>query len=139
GVRLLADSLPEVLVASSCSKNFGLYRERTGSITAIAQSEEKATNAESHMANIARAIYSMPPAHGGFLAGMVLQEADLHSLWIEELTDMRTRMNDLRALFVRKMVDKGSPADFSFIEDQLGMFSFLGINGEQIARLREEF
>lgn len=139
GIRLLADKLPEVLVASSCSKNFGLYRERTGSITAIAQSAEKASAAESHIANIARAIYSMPPAHGGFLAGMVLQDTSLRAQWLEELTDMRNRMNGLRKLFVDKMVAAGVEQDFSFIEKQFGMFSFLGITPAQIARLRDEF
>lgn len=139
GIRLLADKLPEVLVASSCSKNFGLYRERTGSITAIAQSADKASAAESHIANIARAIYSMPPAHGGFLAGMVLQDTNLRAQWLEELTDMRNRMNGLRGLFVGKMRDTGVEQDFSFIEQQFGMFSFLGITSAQIARLRDEF
>ena len=139
GIRLLADSVPEVLVASSCSKNFGLYRERTGSITAIAQSADKAAAAESHFANIARAIYSMPPAHGGFLAGMVLQDDKLRAHWLEELTGMRNRMNSLRALFVGKMAEKAPGQDFSFIQQQFGMFSFLGIDGAQIARLRDEF
>lgn len=139
GIRLLADQVPEVLVASSCSKNFGLYRERTGSIIAIARSADKAASAESHMANIARSIYSMPPAHGGFLAGMVLQEAALRAQWLEELTAMRSRMNDLRTLFVRKMAEKGSPVDFGFIEKQFGMFSFLGIDKAQIERLKTDF
>lgn len=139
GLRLLADQVPDVLVASSCSKNFGLYRERTGSITAIAQSADKAAAAESHFANIARAIYSMPPAHGGFLAGMVLQDSGLRAQWLAELTEMRDRMNGLRTLLVGKMAEKSPQHDFSFIERQFGMFSFLGINAEQIARLRDEF
>lgn len=139
GIRLMADKLPDVLVASSCSKNFGLYRERTGAVITIAQSAEKAEAAQSNVAHIARAIYSMPPAHGGFLAGMILADAQLRQDWNAELTTMRNRMNDLRALFVRKMAAKDSPVDFAFIEKQFGMFSFLGINGEQIKRLKEEF
>jgi aspartate aminotransferase len=139
GVRLVAEKCPEVLIASSCSKNFGLYRERTGSLTSVAQSAEKAKAAQSHATNVARAMYSMPPAHGAFLAGMVLQQDDLRQTWQEELTAMRNRMNELRALFVRKMADKGSPRDFSFIEQQFGMFSFLGIDKERIQRLRDEF
>jgi len=139
GVRLMAENVPEVLVASSCSKNFGLYRERTGAIITIAQSADKAISAQSHVANIARGIYSMPPAHGGFLAGMVLDNPDLRGTWQQELDIMRNRMNDLRGLFVRKMVEKDSPVDFSFIEQQFGMFSFLGISPEQIQRLKEEF
>ena len=139
GVRLLADKVPEVLVASSCSKNFGLYRERTGSITAITASAEAASVAESHMTNIARAIYSMPPAHGGFLAGLVMQDQALRTDWIGELTEMRNRMNALRGLFVRKMKATGVDQDFAFIENQFGMFSFLGITPDQIKRLRDEF
>lgn len=139
GIRLMAEQLPEVLVASSCSKNFGLYRERTGSVITVAQSQEKALAAQSHVANIARAIYSMPPAHGGFLAGMVLSDPVLRADWVDELTAMRNRMNGLRSLFVNKMKEKGSPVDFSFIEKQFGMFSFLGINPDQIKRLKEEF
>jgi len=139
GLRLLAEQVPDVLVASSCSKNFGLYRERTGSITAIAQSSEKAIAAESHFANIARAIYSMPPAHGGFLAGMVMGDSGLRAQWLAELTEMRDRMNTLRALLVSKMAEKSPEHDFSFIQRQFGMFSFLGIDAEQIARLRDEF
>ncbi len=139
GVRLMAEQVPEVMVASSCSKNFGLYRERTGGIIVIARNTEKAEAAQSHVGNIARAIYSMPPAHGGFLAGMILDDAALKKQWIEELTAMRNRMNELRSLFVRKMADKGSPRDFAFIEQQNGMFSFLGIGAEQIQRLREEY
>lgn len=139
GVRLMADQVPEVLVASSCSKNFGLYRERTGAVLTIAESEEKARAAQSHVAHIARGIYSMPPAHGGYLAGMVMADKTLRQLWEKELTEMRNRMNDLRTLFVRKMSDKNSPVDFSFIEKQFGMFSFLGISSEQINKLRDDY
>jgi aspartate aminotransferase len=139
GVRLMADNLPDILVASSCSKNFGLYRERTGAIITIARNTEKAAAAQSHVANIARGIYSMPPAHGGFLAGMVMADTVLRAQWLEELNTMRNRMNDLRTLFVSKMKDNNSPVDFSFIESQFGMFSFLGINKTQIDRLRDEF
>ena len=139
GVRLMAEQTPEVLVASSCSKNFGLYRERTGAVLAISNNGDKAAAARSHVAHIARGIYSMPPAHGGFLAGMVLADDTLRAQWEQEVTGMRNRMNDLRSLFVSKMAAKGSPVDFSFIEKQFGMFSFLGISPEQIAQLRDEY
>lgn len=139
GVRLMAERVPNVLVASSCSKNFGLYRERTGAIICIAESTSAAAAAQSHVAHIARALYSMPPAHGGFLAGMILGDRTLRDQWVAELDLMRQRMNDLRALFVGKMAEKGSTQDFSFIEKQFGMFSFLGLGEEQIKRLRDEF
>jgi aspartate aminotransferase len=139
GIRLMADSVPEVIVASSCSKNFGLYRERTGAVLVIAQSADKAEAAQSHVAHIARAIYSMPPAHGGYLAGMVMTDKVLRAQWEEELTAMRNRMISLRSLFVRTMAAKGSPVDFSFIEKQFGMFSFLGISPEQIKQLKDQY
>ncbi len=139
GVRLMAEAAPEVLIASSCSKNFGLYRERTGSLTAVAPNADKAAAGQSHIASIARGIYSMPPAHGGFLAGMVLSDEKLRALWLEELTAMRNRMNELRSLFVQKAAARGVPGDFAFIEKQLGMFSFLGIGKEPIERLRKDF
>ncbi len=139
GIRLMADSVPEVIVASSCSKNFGLYRERTGAVLVIAQSEDKAEAAQSHVAHIARAIYSMPPAHGGYLAGMVMTDKVLRAQWEEELTAMRNRMISLRSLFVKTMAAKGSPVDFSFIEKQFGMFSFLGISPAQIKQLKDEY
>lgn len=81
----------------------------------------------------------MPPAHGGYLAGMVLADRELRDQWELELTAMRNRMNDLRTLFVKKMAEKGSPVNFSFIEKQYGMFSFLGISGEQIKQLRQDY
>ncbi|GIX31568.1 MAG: aminotransferase [Porticoccaceae bacterium] len=139
GVRLLAERLPEVVVATSCSKNFGLYRERTGAALVVAQSAAAAAAAASHLAQVARTLYSMPPAHGGLLAAMVLEDPALREDWEAELAAMRSRMNRLRAELAERLAARGAPRDFSFIRRQYGMFSFLGLDAGQIARLREEF
>ncbi len=139
GVRLMAEKLPEVLVASSCSKNFGLYRERTGSVLVIAESPADAAKAQSHLTNIARTMYSMPPAHGAFLAGIVLQDSLLKKSWLDEVAAMCARMKELRNLLVTKLADNDAPRDFSFIAGQKGMFSFLGITPTQVTRLRDEY
>jgi aspartate aminotransferase len=139
GVRLLADQLPEVLVVMSCSKNFGLYRERVGAISVIARSAEDAKGVFSNLSNIARGIYSMPPDHGAAIVDRVLHDPELTALWHSELGVMRERINGLRGLLVTKLADRGVDHDFSFIERERGMFSFLGISREQVIRLREEF
>jgi aspartate aminotransferase len=81
----------------------------------------------------------MPPDHGAAIAGLVLNDEALHALWVEELDAMRARINGLRELIVAKLAERGSPRDFSFIANERGMFSFLGIPKEQVVRLREEF
>jgi aspartate aminotransferase len=136
GVRLMAAELPEVLVASSCSKNFGLYRERTGSISFVGETREFADNARSQILKVARGIYSMPPAHGALLVETVLTDAELKMQWLQEVASMRERIKCLR----HALADALAPsADFSFIPRQRGMFSFLGLRQDQVLRLREEF
>ncbi len=81
----------------------------------------------------------MPPDHGAAIVAAVLHDDALRALWIEELGEMRNRLNDLRRLLVDKLVERHSPIDFSFIAQERGMFSFLGISREQVVRLREEF
>ncbi len=136
GVRLLAEQVPELIVASSCSKNFGLYRERTGAISFVGANASAADNARSQILKVARGIYSMPPAHGAALVDIVLADARLHQLWLDEVGDMRNRIKSLR----RSLADTLAPtADFSFIPRQCGMFSFLGLSPQQVHRLRDEF
>jgi aspartate aminotransferase len=139
GVRLLAEQLPEVLVVMSCSKNFGLYRERVGAVSVVARSAEDAKGVFSNLSSIARGIYSMPPDHGAAIVDRVLQDPELTALWHTELGVMRDRINGLRGLLVTKLAERGVDRDFSFIERERGMFSFLGISREQVIRLREEF
>ncbi len=136
GVRLLAEQLPELLVATSCSKNFGLYRERTGAISFVGSTPAEADAVKTQLLKVARGIYSMPPAHGALLVETVLGDAQLHQQWLSEVGEMRERIHGLR----KSLADALAPtADFSFIQRQRGMFSFLGLNQAQVQRLRDEY
>jgi aspartate aminotransferase len=139
GLRLLAEQLPEVIVASSASKNFGLYRERTGAVMVVADSAAAAEAANSQILVTAREMYSVPPAHGASLVALVLDDTALRNEWDAELTEMRDRINGLRAELVAKLQAKGVSRDFSFIQNEKGMFSFLGLSPEQVKRLVNEF
>lgn len=139
GVRLMAEAVPELIVASSCSKNFGLYRERCGAISIVGVDAAAAAAAESVIHNVTRGLYSMPPAHGPALVDIILASDELRSLWLKELAEMRERINGLRRLVVERIRAAGIPRDFSFIERQRGMFSFLGIDVDQVERLRDEY
>lgn len=139
GVRLMAEQLPELIVASSCSKNFGIYRERVGALSIVGADVKVAQIATSQAASVARGIYSMPPSHGAAAVSLVLQDENLRRLWLSELQEMRDRINSLRALLVAKLAAKNAPQDFSFIQRQRGMFSFLGITPQQVQRLKDEY
>jgi len=139
GVRLLAESLPELIVVSSCSKNFGLYRERTGAVTVICDSDPAAAVATTLIAAAARAMYSMPPDHGAAIVQLIMSDAALHNEWDAELTEMRNRINGLRAQFVKQIQAVGIDQDFSFIEREKGMFSFLGVNVDQVQTLVNDY
>ncbi len=139
GVRIMAEKLPELVIASSCSKNFGLYRERTGSISLIAETAEQATTVNSLAMSIARQIYSMPPAHGALLVSLVLSDAQLRAEWQTELESIRLRIQSMRSLLADSINKNATGLDFSHIKQQRGMFSFLGISANQLQRLRDEF
>lgn len=139
GLRLLAERVPEMLVASSCSKNFGLYRERVGSLSVVGEIAPRAEIAVSHVNNIVRGIYSMPPSHGGAIVAEILRDPVLDAQWRTELGEMRDRINGLRRLLREKLRARGVARDFSFIERERGMFSFLGLSEAQVARLIAEF
>lgn len=139
GVRMMANKLPELLIASSCSKNFGLYRERTGSISMVAESAEQASTVSSLAASIARQIYSMPPAHGALLVSLILSDDQLRAEWQTELEVVRQRIQSMRTLLADSINNNAAGVDFSHIKEQRGMFSFLGIAPEKLQRLREEF
>jgi aspartate aminotransferase len=139
GIRYMAEHLPEVLVASSCSKNFGLYRERVGSLSVLSDKPAQADAALTHINNVVRGNYSMPPSHGGAIVGEILGDQALRQNWEAELTGMRDRINQLRVLLVDKLSAQGVDRDFSFIAKQHGMFSFLGLSVAQVDQLREQF
>lgn len=125
-------------VASSFSKNFGLYNERTGAITVITPSADEASVAMSHLKTVVRTNYSNPPAHGGLVASLILNSSELRTVWLEELAGMRDRIKDMRKALVQGLVAQGVDGDFSFIERQRGMFSFSGWSDDVVARLRKD-
>ncbi len=139
GLRYLTERVDECIVASSCSKNFGLYRERTGSITVIAANSEQADAAASQVFNVVRSIYSMPPAHGAALVSIILQNEELTLQWHAEVAQMRDRINGLRRQLTAALHAQGVDRDFSFIEQQRGMFSFLGISEAQVKTLCDDY
>jgi aspartate aminotransferase len=138
GIRLFVKELPEALVAVSCSKNFGLYRERTGALLVLTESKQAAEAGLSQLVRIARRIYSMPPDHGAAIVSEILADSALRDLWVKELGTMRGRIAGLRQDVVRLLRDAYPQRDFGFIAAQRGMFSFLGLTVEQVTELREK-
>lgn len=139
GVRLLAETLDELIITASCSKNFGLYRERTGGLILIARSSQQMENIRSQVAITARQNYSSPPNHGGAIVYEILESQELSSLWLEELTEMRSRIAQMRHEFVEAMKPYGLRSQFACIVEQRGMFSYTGLTVDQVERLRHEF
>ncbi|MCU8003073.1 MULTISPECIES: amino acid aminotransferase [unclassified Shewanella] len=139
GVRHMAAAVDNMILCSSCSKNFGLYRERIGSCSVIAKDANTANIAQSVLLYVVRCLYSMPPAHGAAIVETILGSAELTQEWLDELKVMRDRINGNRAILVDKLKANGVNRDFSFIARQKGMFSFLGVAPEQVARLQKEF
>jgi len=137
GLRLFCAELPEVLCAVSCSKNFGLYRERTGSLHLVSPSPAAADAALSQLVRIARGIWSMPPDHGAAIVHAVLAEQTLRAQWLAELEGMRRRIVELRLEVVQQLRRHCPQRDFGFIARQRGMFSLFGISGAQVRALRE--
>lgn len=139
GLRLVAAKVPELLVANSFSKNFGLYNERIGAVTVVAEDADAAVRAFSQVKRTIRANYSNPPAHGALIVSTILGDATLKAMWVQEVTEMRERIAEMRTLFVDSLKAEGVTQDFSFISRQNGMFSFSGLNKAQVARLKDEF
>jgi len=126
------------VISSSCSKNFGLYNERTGGFSLVAASDTSADAAFSHVKTAIRSNYSNPPRHGGAVVETILGDKELHTEWLGELAAMRTRIHTLRHELVAGLAARGVQGDFSYIARQSGMFSFSGLNDSQVRRLREE-
>lgn len=139
GLRLLAETVPEMIVVNSCSKNFGLYRERTGGLSIITTSEQSSRAAASQVAAIARGIYSMPPDHGASVVAEILQDDTLRQQWDNELREVRQRINALRSQLVTALKASQVAEDFSFIEREKGMFSFLGLSVAQVQTLVTDY
>jgi len=138
GIRLMAAELPELLVAVSCSKNLGLYRERTGALHVLLPTHEKAESVLTQAVRAARRLYSMPADHGAAIAAEVLESAGLRAQWLAELAGMRNRITELRDALADRLSRACPGRDFHFIAAQHGLFSFLGISVEQVRALRSE-
>jgi aspartate/tyrosine/aromatic aminotransferase len=138
-VRLLAERVPEMLVSASCSKNFGLYRERVGTLSIVAADEAGAAVVRSQAFNVVRTMYSMPPDHGAAVVASILEDAELRAAWLAELTAMRDRLRDMRVLLAAALRDKAPAHDFSHVVRAKGMFSFLGISKAQVERLKSDY
>ena len=137
GVLALAAGCPEFMVASSFSKNFGLYQDRAGALTLVAASAAVANNAFSNVEIVIRVNYSNPPAHGGLIVTRILSDEALRRQWLAELTAMREHIAATRVRFVEALASHGVPGDFSFIARQKGMFSFSGLSDAQVRFLRD--
>lgn len=138
GVRCVAEQVPELLVAISCSKNLGLYRERVGCAIIVHQQAATAQRAVENLLVLVRGNYSMPPDHGANVAVRVLTDPALRKLWLDELEVMRNRINDLRRAVSASFRERLGNDKFDYIQHQYGMFSLLGLKAEQVQILREQ-
>ncbi len=139
GVRYLSEKVEEMIIVTSCSKNFGLYRDRVGTLLVQTSDSNKAAAIQTQIQEIARSSYSMAPAYGGFLVDIILHDKALRKEWEDELNTMALRVKSLRNGLVEKIQLRNINKDFSFIKEQKGMFSYLGISFDQVRRLRKEF
>jgi aspartate/tyrosine/aromatic aminotransferase len=139
GLRQVLSTGVDALVCSSFSKNFGLYSERIGALTAVASTPEAAAATQSHLKISVRTNYSNPPQHGGAIVSEVLASQELTDMWIEELAEMRARIRQMRTAFVEQMKRRMPERDFSFIARQKGMFSYSGLTRLQVDELRNKY
>ncbi|MFJ2487498.1 amino acid aminotransferase [Pseudomonas sp. NPDC087639] len=135
--RLFAAQAPELLITSSCSKNFGLYRDRTGALIVCAKTADKLIDIRSQLANIARNLWSTPPDHGAAVVATILADPELKSRWADEVEAMRLRIAQLRSGLVEALEPHGLRERFAHIGVQRGMFSYTGLSPEQVKQLRE--
>jgi aspartate/tyrosine/aromatic aminotransferase len=138
-VRHLAERVPEMIVSNSCSKNFGLYRDRVGTLSLLAADQASRDVVNSQVNNLVRTIYSVPPDHGAVVVATILGDEELMAAWHEELAEMRNRLREMRVLLNDALRDKAPDHDFSHLIRARGMFCFLGISAEQVGRLKEEY
>lgn len=137
-VRELAGRVPELLVTTSCSKNFGLYRDRVGNLFVVAADNKMREIVQSQANNLVRTMYSMPPDHGAAVVETVLYDEKLRARWVAELAEMRERLQEMRQLLSDALRVEAPDHDFSHVVRAKGMFCFLGISIEQVQRLKKE-
>lgn len=138
-IRHMADRVPEMIVSTSCSKNFGLYRDRVGALSILVESGSTRDVLASQASSLVRTLYSMPPDHGGAVVSAILHDAELRSQWLVELDAMRGRLRDMRALLHAELRQRAPDHDFSHLLRATGMFCFLGVSAAQVSRLKKDF
>ena len=141
GLRAVLEICDEALICSSYSKNFGLYRERVGALTVVGATAEQATIVQSQIKVAVRRNYSNPPAHGGLVVEHILEDASLTSQWLDELAQMRGRVNGMRTALRTALDSRGvqlNPKGNGFIEQQNGMFTMSGLTQPQVAKLKAD-
>jgi aspartate/tyrosine/aromatic aminotransferase len=138
GVRKVASSVPETMIAFSASKNFGLYRERTGVAIAIARDAATADVVSSQMQNVIRGTISQTPDHGAEIVRIILEDKELRAEWEAELNQMRERMQRLRVKLAEAIKRKSNSKDFDFIAEHSGMFSLLGLPQDVVEKLKKD-
>ena len=138
-VRLFAASGLSFLVSSSFSKSFSLYGERVGALSLVTASKDEAARVLSQVKRVIRTNYSNPPTHGGAIVSAVLSSPELRGMWETELAGMRERIRAMRTGLVGELKSMGVERDFSFVERQRGMFSYTGLNAQQVERMRAEY
>jgi aromatic-amino-acid transaminase len=138
-VRKFVASGQDFFVSTSFSKSLSLYGERIGALSVLCQDKDDAARVLSQLKIMIRTNYSSPPTHGGQIAATILNTPELRALWEQELAGMRSRIKEMRSALVAKLKEKGVQGDFSFITQQVGMFSYSGLTKDQMLRLRNEF
>jgi aspartate aminotransferase len=138
GLRHMASRLPETLIAASCSKNFGLYRDRVGAALVVTAEPGQAEITRGALAALNRMNYSFPPDHGAKLVQIILADPELRAEWEAELAEMRANMLSLREGLAEALRRESNSDRFDFIAEHRGMFSRIGASPEQVARLRDE-
>ena len=135
-VRHLASRVPEMIVSNSCSKNFGLYRDRVGSLSILCSDSATRDIVATQLSGVARTLYSMPPDHGAAIVATILNDESLYSEWVDEVAEMRRRLKGVRALLNDKLMENAPGHDFSHLVRATGMFCFLGLTPEQVEKAK---
>ena len=137
-LRSFVEDGHQILLCQSYAKNFGLYGERVGALSAVCASTEEKAALESQLKAIIRPMYSSPPIHGARIVKEVLGDAALRAQWTGECKEMANRIQEMRSLLREGLAEAGSTKDWSHITDQIGMFAYTGLTKEQVQRMRDE-
>jgi len=138
-VRHMVGLVQEMIVSTSCSKNFGLYRDRVGTLSMLSADTATRDIVNSQVNNLVRTIYSVPPDHGAAVVSLILNDEELRRDWLVELAEMRERLKSMRTLLNDALIVAAPGHDFSHLVRATGMFCFLGISAAQVARLKKDF